>query len=134
MNSRALNRKEFLTLTFTLIGGAAAVAACSSSGTYGGGNGTGGTTGTTGACSNPLPETQLADSTGHVHTVSIPASDLDATTDQVINTSVVGGHMHMVTLAAADLATLKGGGSVTVTSTQAGTPAHTHMYSVSCTG
>ncbi len=138
MTSKTLDRKEFLTLTFTLLGGAAAVGACSSSSTSGGtggttgaGTGSGGTTG--GACANPLPETQVADANGHVHTVSIPASDLNATTDQTINTSVAAGHMHAVTLTAADLATIKGGGQVTVVSTQAGTPAHLHMYTVSCT-
>lgn len=146
MDSKALTRKEFLTLTVTLLGGAAAAGACSSSTTGGGsggtnGAGTGGATGTGGGggtgttaagCTDPLPETQVADSTGHVHTVTIPAADLDAAADQTVNTSVTFGHMHAVTLAAADLATLKAGGSVTVTSTQAGTPAHMHMYSISC--
>lgn len=142
MNQEALTRKQFVRLTFTLLGGAAA-AACSSSG-YGGGSGgsngaggstaggTGGGTTSANACVDPLPETQVPDSTGHTHEVMIPASDLDATSDQTINTTVTFGHMHAVTLAVADLATLKGGGQVTVTSTSAGTPAHTHMYSVSC--
>ena len=93
--------------------------------------GSGGTTG--GACTDPLPETQVADTTGHVHTVTIPASDLNATTDQTVDTSVAFGHMHAVTLTAANLATIKAGGQVTVTSTQAGSPAHLHMYTVSCT-
>ncbi|MFL5308048.1 MAG: hypothetical protein ACJ8F1_22725 [Polyangia bacterium] len=138
MTSKTFDRKEFLTLTFTLLGGAVAAAACSSSGTSGG---TGGTTGTTtgsggttgGACTDPLPETQVADATGHVHTVTIPASDLNATSDQMVDTSVAFGHMHAVTLTAANLATIKGGGQVTVTSTQAGSPAHVHVYNVSCT-
>ena len=64
--------------------------------------------------------------------MTIPASDLQAATDQTINTSVILGHMHSVTLAVADLAVLRAGGQVTVTSTPAGTPAHMHMYSVSC--
>jgi hypothetical protein len=134
MNAEAMTRKQFVKLTFTLLGGAAAVAACGSN-TYGGGSngssGTGGSTATV-ACQDPLPETQLPDSTGHTHTVTIPASDLEAAADQTINTSVTGGHMHAITLAVADLATLKGGGQVTATSTSAGTPSHTHMYSVSC--
>ncbi len=147
MDSKSLTRKQFLTLTVTLLGGAAAAGACSSS-TYGGGsasggtngaggsNGTGGTAGgggpAAGGCTDPLPETQVADSTGHVHTVTIPAADLQAAGDQTIDTSVTFGHMHAITLAAADLAMLKAGGSVTVTSTSAGTPAHVHMYSISC--
>lgn len=131
MNPQSMTRKQFVRLTFTLLGGAATVAACSSGNTYGGG-GTGGSSAAGGACLDPLPETQLPDSTGHVHMVTIPASDLNATTDQTINTSVQLGHMHGVTLTVADLGTLKGGGQVTVTSTSGGTPAHTHMYSVSC--
>ncbi|HVT07019.1 MAG TPA: hypothetical protein VHO67_06160 [Polyangia bacterium] len=141
MTSKTLDRKQFLTLTFTLLGGGLAAAACSSSGSSGG---TGGTTGSTGAttgsggttgvaCADPLPETQVADATGHTHTVTIPASDLNATADQMIDTSVAFGHMHSVTLTAANLAAIKAGGSVTVTSTSAGTPAHMHMYTVSCT-
>ena len=131
-----MTRKQFVKLTFTLLGGAATVAACSSGSTYGtsgnvGPTGSGGSTGS-GACADPLPETQVPDSSGHMHQVMIPASDLDATTDQTINTTVQLGHMHAITLAVADLATLKGGGQVTVTSTSAGTPAHTHAYAVSC--
>ena len=139
MTSKTFDRKQFLTLTFTLLGGAAAATACSSSGTYGGTGGTGGSAGTAsgsggttgGACADPLPETQV-DSSTHVHTVTIPASDLNATTDQTIDTSVQLGHMHQVTLTAANLAAIKAGGQATVTSTSAGTPAHAHMYTVSC--
>ncbi len=179
MDTKSMTRKEFVTLTFTLIGGAAA-AACSSSsnsndggtggsfgtggsngtggvhgtggangtGGAGGATGTGGTSGATGtagtsgaACTTPLPETQLADSTGHMHTVMIPASDLDATAAQTITTSgptpdtaggVVVQHTHMVTLSTANLGTLKGGGSVTVTSSPA-SDGHMHMFMVSCT-
>jgi hypothetical protein len=139
MTSKTFDRKQFLTLTFTLLGGGLAVAACSSSGTSGGTGGTTGTTtgsgGTTGgaACADPLPETQVADSTGHTHTVTIPASDLNATADQMVDTSVAFGHTHSVTLTAANLSAIKAGGQVMVTSTSAGTPAHSHTYMVSCT-
>ena len=139
MDTKSMTRKEFVTLTFTLLGGAAA-ASCSSSSSgtgTGGTNGAGGTTGTGGtsanACTSPLPETQLPDSFGHTHTLTIPASDLDATTDQTVNTGVTDSHMHMVTLTVANLGMLKGGGSVQVVSSQAGTPAHMHTYMVSCT-
>jgi hypothetical protein len=67
-----------------------------------------------------------------MHMVTIPASTLDATTAQTIATNVVGMHMHDVTLQPADLTTLKGGGSVMITSSSAGMPAHTHLYTVSC--
>jgi hypothetical protein len=151
-----MTRKEFLVLTFTLVGAAATTgAACDdddnnatgSGGTTGGGrggttgsggsggsgggtagNGNGGN-GTAAGCSDPLPEVQAP--SDHTHTLTIPASTLDATTAQTFNTGVTDAHMHMVTLAAADLATIKGGGSVTVTSTVA--IGHSHMFTVSCT-
>jgi hypothetical protein len=153
-----MTRKEFLVLTFTLIGSTAAIGNCddddndditglggrggttgaggsgsggTSSGGSGGATGTGGGGGTGAAtCSDPLPETQQADSTGHVHTVTIPASALNATSAQMFTTSVAVGHQHTVTLQPADLSALKSGGSVTVTSSVA--DLHAHMYSVSC--
>ncbi|HEY4395234.1 MAG TPA: hypothetical protein VGP64_14280 [Polyangia bacterium] len=129
-----MTRKEFVTLTFTLLGGAAAAAACSSSPSN---SGTGGTNGAGGGsangCTDPLPETQLPDDTMHTHTLSIPAADLSSTTDMTVNTGVTNGHMHMVTLTVANLATLKGGGMVDEVSSLAGTPSHMHTFSVSCT-
>src|SRR5437763_2103893 len=164
-----MTRKDFLTLTFTLIGSTVIGGACSSDnnnvdggfggtfgnngGTFGNNGGTtgrggrggttgaGGTSGTTGtggagggggngtaACADPLPEMQSQ--SDHVHTVTIPASTLNATTAQTFNTSVALAHMHMVALDPSQLSTLKGGGTVTVTSTVAS--AHTHMYTISC--
>jgi len=157
MDSHSMNRKDFLKLTFTLIGGATVAAGCSSSsnGGSGGSSGTGGNTGTGGSsvdakadtkvdtgpantCADPLATMQLADSTGHVHMLVVPVSTLSATTDQTWITTPFpqnsGGHFHSVTLSVADLATLKGGGSVTKTSDMAGDPAHSHMYLVSCHG
>jgi hypothetical protein len=166
-----MTRKEFLTLTFTLVTSTAAIGACSSDnnaagtgtggstghgGTTGaGGNGgaagtsagggagtsAGGTTGTGGgaagaaACSDPLPETMVPDSTGHSHSVMIAASKLSATTAQTFDTSVAepgtaGAHMHMVTLEPSQLAMLKGGTSVTVMSSIV--MSHGHMFTVSC--
>ncbi len=158
-----MTRKQFLVLTFTLVGtSAAAVGSCDddnntnltgTAGTSGTGRGgttgtagttsTGGTTGTAGttgtggtgaaACADPLPESQVADSTGHMHSVTIPASAVSATVAMSFNTSSAGSpaHMHSVTLEAAQLATLKGGGTVTVTSSVA--DLHAHMFMVSCT-
>jgi hypothetical protein len=148
-----MTRKEFLTLTFTLVGTTAAAAACSSDsnattgtagtsggahgGSGGGAAGTSGSAGTTGAggtgggaaaCSDPLPEVQSA--SDHTHTLEIPASTLNATTAQTIDTGLALAHMHAVTLEPADLATLKGGGSVTITSSVAS--AHTHVFTISC--
>ena len=127
-----MTRKQFLVLTFSLVGTTAAMgSSCSdddnnnvtgaagSSGTGRGGTtgaggaagttGTGGSAGTTGgggatgtaACADPLPETQAA-------------SD----------------HTQKARLEPAQLTTLKGGGTVTVTSSTAS--AHTHVFTISC--
>lgn len=132
MDSSAMTRKEFFVLTFTLAGTGVVVAACGSSSDNGG---TGGASG--GACADPLPETQEADATQHIHTVTISAATLNATTDQTFTTSPPtpssDGHMHMITLAVAQLVTLKGGSTVTgVMSTSAGTTPHAHKFDVSC--
>jgi hypothetical protein len=147
-----MTRKDFLTLTFTLVG-AAAVGACSSdnnnadgavgghggttgSAGHGGNGGTGGTAGTGGgggnaaACADPLPENQSA--SDHTHTVTIHPSMLDATTAQTFDTSSALAHMHTVTLQPADLTTLKGGGTVMITSSLAGSGPHSHVYTISC--
>ena len=154
MDSHSMNRKDFLKLTFTLIGGATVAAGCSSSnntGGTGGSSGTGGSTGSGGSgvdakvdtgpsimCADPLPTAQLADATGHMHTLFVPLGALSATTEQSELTTGFpmdsSGHFHTVTLSVADLATLKGGGSLTRTSSVAGDPAHSHMYMVSCHG
>ncbi len=155
MDSHAMNRKDFLKLTFTLIGGATVAAGCSStsnSGT-GGSTGSGGSTGAGGStdahtdtgpadtgmlCADPLVTVQLPDSTMHTHILNVALSALSATTDQTELTTGYpagsGGHFHTAVLTVADLATLKGGGSVTVTSSMSGDPLHSHMYMVSCHG
>lgn len=158
-----MNRKEFLKLTITLIGGATVASACSSSGDTkagtggsngsGGGNASGGSSGsgaggssvdakadTTPAsmCSDPLPSSQVADSTGDMHMLSVFVTTLSKTTDQILLTTGFpqgsGGHFHTVTLTVADLGTLSGGGSVTKTSSVSGDPAHSHMFMISCKG
>ena len=165
MDSKAITRKDFFTLTFTLVGGAAVAAGCSSSsGTADASAGTGGSTGsssggssgtdarqdlgfdrqpdtggidTANSCASPLPANQVIDATGHVHLLVMDASVLLATTDQMLLTNGFppdnsGGHFHPITLTVANLATLRGGGSLTVTSGIGGTPEHTHMYMISC--
>ena len=44
------------------------------------------------------------------------------------------GHFHTIVLTVASLGILKGGGTVTVTSSVDGTPAHSHMFMISCHG
>ena len=164
MDPKSMTRKDFIVLTFTLVGSAATVAACGSSGATpidGGITGAGGTAGTTGlggaggsagaagaagqggagggtttACKDPLPEVQDPDQLMHVHTVTVPAATLSATTDQPFTTSTAAApgqtpHTHNIVLTAAHLATLKGGGTVDVTSTIS--VGHLHTYSIGCT-
>jgi hypothetical protein len=134
MDTKSMTRKEFVTLTFTLLGGAATAAACSSS------NNSTGTGGTNGASGGTCSETQAADSTMHMHTFSVPGSDLNATTDQMITTSqpmpiggaTISAHTHIITLTTAMLAMLKAGSQVTVTSDMEGSPTHSHTYMVTC--
>jgi hypothetical protein len=130
MDQSAISRKEFIVLTFTLIGSAAAAGSCSDSGgstTGAGGSGGGGGSVT---CDDPLGAAQTSDATGHTHTVSIPASALQATTPQMFTTSSSGTHTHTITLSPSQLATVRNGGSVTVTSSSDDT--HTHAYEISC--
>jgi hypothetical protein len=66
----------------------------------------------------------------HTHSVTIPASTLNATTAQTFDTSVAAAHMHMVTLEPAQLTTLKNGGTVMATSTVS--VGHSHVFTISC--
>jgi hypothetical protein len=54
---------------------------------------------------------------GHTHSVNVPASDQLRPTDTTYTSSTSLNHAHMVTLTAAQLASIAWGGSVTVTST-----------------
>jgi hypothetical protein len=66
----------------------------------------------------------------HGHVLTILRSDLDSTT--VVSYDIRGSadHTHTVTLTVVQLATLKTGASVTVTSTT--TDYHQHVITVSC--
>lgn len=128
MGSNEVSRKDFLLLTFTLVGTAAVGAGCGtdSAGSPTGAGGTGGPV----TCDSPLPSTQTSDGTGHTHTVSIPSTVLASTTPQSFTTSSASGHTHTVTLSVNTLSTLRGGGSQTVNSSS--NDNHTHAYHVSC--
>lgn len=73
-------------------------------------------------------------SANHGHSLTIAKADLDSTTDKTYSLSPsLEGHVHAVTFTPAQLAVMKGGGSVTVTSTTtAASPAYggTHSHSV----
>jgi hypothetical protein len=159
MDTNGMTRKEFFVLTFTLVGGGAVAASCSDDDNNGGGGqggnisvgtgrggrggststgGSGGSTSTGGsgggnaaACGDPLPESQVPDSTGHMHSVEVSAATLNSTSSQTFTTNIVENHQHMVTLTPGDLSTIKGGGQVTVMSSIANS--HLHSFMVRCT-
>jgi hypothetical protein len=71
----------------------------------------------------------------HGHTLAVPIADLDATTDKVYSIAGTAGHDHTITLTAAQLAMLKSGGVVTVTSSVTNAPVygtHSHDVTVAC--
>jgi hypothetical protein len=65
----------------------------------------------------------------HAHTLDIPLADIMAGSMQIY--VLGGGHMHNITLSAADFALLNATGEVTVTSTS--TLMHMHQVTISCT-
>lgn len=69
----------------------------------------------------------------HGHVLTIARVDLDATTPQTYSIAGTSGHDHTVTFSAAQLAQLKAGASVTVTSTPASAgPIHSHDVTAIC--
>ena len=66
----------------------------------------------------------------HGHVLTVLRSDLDSTTVVSYDIQGAADHTHTVTLTLAQLATLKSGASVTVTSTT--TDYHQHVITVSC--
>ena len=90
----------------------------------------GGTTGSTcGASGSDI-------SSNHAHALTIPKADLDSLTAKTYDLSAgsFDAHIHSVTFSVPQLATLKGGGSVTVTSTTNPSSYHLpHGHSVMAT-
>jgi hypothetical protein len=66
----------------------------------------------------------------HGHLLTIALTDLDSTTAKTYDIHGSADHTHSVTFSAAQLAQLKAGNLVTVTSSE--TLAHTHVVNVSC--
>ena len=94
----------------------------------GGGSGSGGFGGGCGA-------TGIAIAGNHGHTLAVPATDLTSIGDKSYGMPGTAGHDHTVTFTPGQLATLKSGGSVTVTSTSgsdATYAAHTHVVTANC--
>lgn len=91
-----------------------------------------------GYAANPAPAAPAARACGatgitdnHGHALQIPVADLNSATAMTYNIQGTAGHGHDVTLTAAQLAQLKAGQSVTVTSTM--TFSHAHDVSGACT-
>lgn len=74
--------------------------------------------------------TGAAISGNHGHTLTIDEADLDAATDKTYNIMGTAGHDHTVTFTVAQLAMLKDGQAVVVTSTS--TSAHMHTVTARC--
>jgi len=66
----------------------------------------------------------------HGHVLTIPVTDLDSTTARTYDIHGTADHTHSVTFSATQLAQLKAGTMVSVTSTE--TQAHTHLINVTC--
>lgn len=81
----------------------------------------------------PAPTTCAAFvfSANHGHALTIPAADLDSTTPKTYSVQGTSGHDHMVTLMPGQLAILKAGGIVNVTTTDGG--GHNHQMGGGCT-
>lgn len=69
-------------------------------------------------------------SDNHGHTLAIPAADLDSTTEKIYDIQGSAGHTHSVTFSAAQLAQLKAGSTVSVTSSAE--PGHDHRIGERC--
>ena len=144
------SRRKFLELTITFSAAGALAIACSdkSTGTgssSSGGRSSGGSSG--GSSSGSSGGKDAASDTGgdtteafqcrssiadnHGHRLVIPVEDLDSTSPKTYSIIGSADHDHQVTFTADDLADLKAGVSVNVTSNDGGTT-HDHAVAVKC--
>ena len=114
----AINRKTFL---LQLMGGGWALAGC----------GGGGSSYTAPPPPGPAGGCVATIAGNHGHVLSIPAADLNSTFDKTYDILGTATHSHSVTFTAAQLAQLKAGMTVQVTTTT--TLAHDHAISEGCT-
>jgi hypothetical protein len=63
----------------------------------------------------------------HVHMITLNCTDLNSSGDVTYTSTSANAHTHYVVVPAADLATVLGGGSATVTTTDF----HTHTWTIS---
>ncbi|HEY6353837.1 MAG TPA: hypothetical protein VIY30_05060 [Burkholderiaceae bacterium] len=96
--------------------------------------------GGTSSYGNPMPasgcgSSGLQISGNHGHMLTVPTADLASTSAKTYSIMGTATHDHTVTLSPAQLAQLKAGGSVTVTSTVTNAPtfgSHSHDVTISC--
>jgi hypothetical protein len=91
-----------------------------------GSGGDGGGDGGGGMCESVSGEVAM----NHGHVVTIPAADVNAGAEMTYSIQGTSMHDHMITLSAADMTSLQGGGTVMVTSTTGS--GHTHEVTVMC--
>ena len=95
----------------------------------------GGGGGYSGSAGNPMPMSGCNDtiSANHGHVLTIPVTDLDSTTAKTYDIrGSATTHTHTVSFSPAQLAQLKAGTTVTVTSTPAATDGHVHDVTATC--
>ena len=112
-----INRKRFLGIA------AGSSAGVLLAGCGGGGYGGGGTPAS--SCGSTIAN-------NHGHSVPIAVADLDSTTTEAYNITGSADHGHTITLSPAQLAQLKAGTTVTVTSTTGGIDNHSHVVATTC--
>ncbi|MBW2734165.1 MAG: hypothetical protein JRH20_17385 [Deltaproteobacteria bacterium] len=69
-------------------------------------------------------------SSNHGHALTVPAADVEAGVERTYSIQGAADHRHDVTLSAANFAQMRGGQSVTLSSTSAS--GHTHSVAVTC--
>lgn len=148
-----ISRRQFieLSVTFGTFGAGAVVFACSSSSSTGtnssssssGGSSSGGSSGgsSSGASKDAATDTggdatlefacRSSIAENHGHKLVIPIEDLDSTSPKTYSIIGTADHDHQVTFDADQLADLKAGVSVNVTSNNGGTT-HDHAIAVKC--
>ena len=84
----------------------------------------------TGNCLTGNATVMIATNHQHVsHSLTVPGTDIQAAVEKIYDIMGTATHNHQVTVTAADFETLKGGGSVMITSTATD---HTHVVTISC--
>jgi len=117
-----ISRKRFVE---TVVSGGALLLfhGCGGGGGYSAGGG--GTAMGTSSCGASISD-------NHGHVLAIAVADLDSTTARTYNIMGSATHSHNVTFSVAQLAQLKAGDAVSVTSTPGSTDGHTHQVDVTC--